>query len=167
MRQAAALVERHQVPAGPLGAVQALERKGVLEVFAGSLQSANLVEGGVEVFWRPRGSQRLRAWIVDRVVNCTGPDSRIAHHADPLVQSLIADGWIRPDAHGLGIDVAEDGRVITRGGAPADGLYYLGPWLRARDYRGWIVVEQDVLPGMGAPRASAQRNRAYLAAIGL
>src|SRR5262249_11712782 len=40
-------------------------------------------------------------------------------------------------------------------------------WLRARDYRGWIVVEQDVLPGMGAPRESAARNRAYLRTIGL
>ena len=40
-------------------------------------------------------------------------------------------------------------------------------WLRARGYRGWIVVEQDVLPGMGAPKASAARNRAYLRTIGL
>jgi inosose dehydratase len=40
-------------------------------------------------------------------------------------------------------------------------------WLRTRGYRNWITVEQDVLPGMGSPRASAQRNRAYLAALGL
>lgn len=40
-------------------------------------------------------------------------------------------------------------------------------WLRSRDYRGWIVVEQDVLPGMGAPRESALRNRAYVRSIGL
>jgi inosose dehydratase len=40
-------------------------------------------------------------------------------------------------------------------------------WLRARDYHGWIVVEQDVLPGMGAPKESAARNRAYLRTIGL
>jgi len=40
-------------------------------------------------------------------------------------------------------------------------------WLRARDYRGWIVVEQDVLPGLGAPKESAARNRAYLRTIGL
>jgi inosose dehydratase len=40
-------------------------------------------------------------------------------------------------------------------------------WLRARDYRGWIVVEQDVLPGMGSPRESARRNRDYLASLGL
>lgn len=39
--------------------------------------------------------------------------------------------------------------------------------LRAMDYSGWIVVEQDVLPGMGSPRESAARNRAYLHRIGL
>jgi len=39
--------------------------------------------------------------------------------------------------------------------------------LRARDYRGWIVVEQDVLPGMGTPLDSARRNRAFLQTLGL
>ncbi|MCH8291872.1 TIM barrel protein [Candidatus Poribacteria bacterium] len=34
--------------------------------------------------------------------------------------------------------------------------------LEKRDYDGWIVVEQDVLPGMGSPKESAQRNREYL-----
>jgi inosose dehydratase len=34
-------------------------------------------------------------------------------------------------------------------------------------YEGWIVVEQDVLPGMGKPKESARRNREYLASIGL
>jgi inosose dehydratase len=34
-------------------------------------------------------------------------------------------------------------------------------------YRGWIVVEQDILPGMGNPRESARRNREYLRSIGL
>jgi inosose dehydratase len=40
-------------------------------------------------------------------------------------------------------------------------------WLARHAYHGWIVVEQDVLPGMGTPHASAQRNRAYLQSIGL
>ncbi|MCC6315787.1 MAG: TIM barrel protein [Thermomicrobiales bacterium] len=39
--------------------------------------------------------------------------------------------------------------------------------LRERGYAGWIVVEQDVLPGMGAPKESAARNRAYLRGIGV
>lgn len=40
-------------------------------------------------------------------------------------------------------------------------------WLKDHDYRGWIVVEQDVLPGMGAPKDSAKRNRDFLKTIGL
>jgi inosose dehydratase len=40
-------------------------------------------------------------------------------------------------------------------------------WLRERDYAGWIVVEQDVLPGLGAPRESARRNRQYISRLGL
>lgn len=39
--------------------------------------------------------------------------------------------------------------------------------LKAIDYDGWIVVEQDVLPGMGSPKESAQNNRDYLKTIGL
>lgn len=39
--------------------------------------------------------------------------------------------------------------------------------LRTMAYNGWIVVEQDVLPGMGTPRESAQRNRTYLHEIGI
>lgn len=37
--------------------------------------------------------------------------------------------------------------------------------LRARGYSGYVLVEQDVLPGMGAPKESAARNRAYLRSI--
>jgi inosose dehydratase len=40
-------------------------------------------------------------------------------------------------------------------------------WLHERQYRGYITVEQDVLPGLGSPKASAARNRAYLRSIGL
>lgn len=40
-------------------------------------------------------------------------------------------------------------------------------WLRGRGYTGFITVEQDVLPGMGTPKQSAQRNRDYLTSIGL
>ena len=39
--------------------------------------------------------------------------------------------------------------------------------LRVEHYAGWIVVEQDVLPGLGTPAASAARNREYLRRPGL
>jgi inosose dehydratase len=38
-------------------------------------------------------------------------------------------------------------------------------WLGKREYEHYVVVEQDILPGMGTPKESAQRNRDYLNSI--
>jgi inosose dehydratase len=40
-------------------------------------------------------------------------------------------------------------------------------FLNNKNYKGWIVVEQDVLPGMGNPKQCAENNRKYLQSIGL
>ena len=40
-------------------------------------------------------------------------------------------------------------------------------WLHDRNYQGWAVVEQDVLPGLGTPRESAARNRQFLRQLGM
>ena len=39
--------------------------------------------------------------------------------------------------------------------------------LRNQQYSGWIVVEQDVLPGMGNPKICAQKNRDFIQSLGL
>lgn len=39
--------------------------------------------------------------------------------------------------------------------------------LNENGYDGWIVVEQDVLPGMGAPKKCALNNREFIREIGL
>ena len=38
-------------------------------------------------------------------------------------------------------------------------------WLSTHGYNGYVLVEQDVLPGMGTPKESARRNREYLSSI--
>jgi len=39
--------------------------------------------------------------------------------------------------------------------------------LKERNYEGWIVVEQDVLPGMGSPKICALNNRNYIGSLAL
>lgn len=39
--------------------------------------------------------------------------------------------------------------------------------LNDKGYRDWIVVEQDILPGMGEPKKCAQSNRDYIRTLGL
>jgi len=53
---------------------------------------------------------------------------------------------------------------LGQGGVPYDGVVR---WLRETNYSGFVTVEQDVLPGMGAPYESALRSRAYLRGLGL
>ena len=39
--------------------------------------------------------------------------------------------------------------------------------LKKLNYKDWIVVEQDVLPGMGSPKNCALKNRNYIKTLGL
>lgn len=39
--------------------------------------------------------------------------------------------------------------------------------LNEKNYEGWIVVEQDVLPGMGSPKTCAHHNRQFIRSLGL
>ena len=40
-------------------------------------------------------------------------------------------------------------------------------FLNEKKYDGWIVVEQDVLPGMGSPKKCAAHNRQFIKSLGL
>ena len=39
--------------------------------------------------------------------------------------------------------------------------------LKEKDYDRWIVVEQDILPGMGSPKGYAMKNRKFIKKLGL
>ncbi len=39
--------------------------------------------------------------------------------------------------------------------------------LKEKNYDDWIVVEQDILPGMGAPKKCAENNREFIRSLGL
>ena len=68
-----------------------------------------------------------------------------------------AEGWDYFEAlrHGVFCE-------LGKGGVDFPGVLR---WLKDHNYDGYTLVEQDVLPGMGAPKESARRNREYLSAI--
>jgi inosose dehydratase len=91
-----------------------------------------------------------------------GSRVRHVHFKDCSRQVAAAarsEGWdyVRAVRHGLFCELGQGqvdfGAILTR--------------LGDARYNGWIVVEQDVLPSMGTPAASAQRNRQYLERLGL
>ena len=80
------------------------------------------------------------------------------HQPEVAARSRI-EGWDGVQSVGHGV-------FCELGKGDVDFLGVLAE-LKRINYQGWIVVEQDVLPGMGSPRDSAQRNRDFLGSIGL
>ena len=76
-----------------------------------------------------------------------------------LARLARADGWDYHTAVRNGI-FCELGKGMVPFRSVLDAL-------RAEYYAGWFVVEQDVLPGLGTPAASAARNREYLRLLGI
>ena len=70
-------------------------------------------------------------------------------------------------AKGLGYLDAVHAQLFCELGEGAADLAAVTAALRSSGYNGWIVVEQDVFPGYGTPKASAQKSRDYLRASGL
>jgi uncharacterized NAD(P)/FAD-binding protein YdhS len=134
-------VHRHRLAPAAAQELQRLRAGGGLTVLAGALERASVTRSGIEVVWRPRGAQHRERCVVSRIINCTGPDYRPAQSNDVLVQSLLASGLIAPDPLELGIRVTADSEVVGADGRIVKGLYYIGPWLRARDWEATAVPE--------------------------
>jgi uncharacterized NAD(P)/FAD-binding protein YdhS len=84
------------------------------------------------------GAQELR---VGHVINCTGPSTDVAASSDPLLRSLLASGAVRPDPLALGLDVTDDGALVSGDGTPSDLLWTLGPLCRGRLWETTAVPE--------------------------
>jgi inosose dehydratase len=80
-------------------------------------------------------------------------------HEPNVARQSREQGWDGPTSVGHGVFCE-----LGRGDVDFPGVVEA---LKGIGYAGWIVVEQDVLPGMGTPKESAQRNREYLKSIGL
>jgi len=134
-------VHRHRLPPGTRTAINELRDARRLIVHAGKILKIEPEADRVRVTWRARGEEAVSVLIVDRVVNCTGPDYRCRASRDPLVRDLITNGLIQPDALETGLRTSHNGGVLNLTGHATRGLYYVGPMLRADHWEATAVQE--------------------------
>jgi uncharacterized NAD(P)/FAD-binding protein YdhS len=134
-------VHRHRLPPAIGERLAGLRRAGQLQVHAGYILRIEAAGRGLRVRWRPRGAAAVGELAVDRVINCTGTDRRLARTRDRLLQGLMANGLAVADPLGLGWRTAANGALIDRDGTIASHLYYLGPMLRADHWEATAVGE--------------------------
>jgi uncharacterized NAD(P)/FAD-binding protein YdhS len=119
-------VHRHRI-APQIGAQMAGEMAaGQIELHAGRVTFYQEAENGIEVSYCDRATQESKKLRVDRVINCTGPDSDIRRVNSPLLSSLIHQRFVRPDQLSLGLDTAQSGSLVDAYGMASDFLYAIG-----------------------------------------
>lgn len=98
-------VHRHRMAPATARRFDAIAGAGRLERHRGTIASVQADGSALRVGLDDGTTLRVAA-----VVNCTGPVGSIA--ADPLLTRLAQTGLVRPGPAGLGIDTADDGRIV-------------------------------------------------------
>ncbi len=137
-------VHRHRLPERTASALDTLRRQGTLQVHAGRLLRLTPAGRRISVSWRARGQSAHRTLLVDRVVNCTGPDYDPRRGEERLLRSLIAQAMAVPDPLGLGLLTDGFGALVDASGRIADDIHYIGPMLRASCWEVTAVQELRV-----------------------
>jgi uncharacterized NAD(P)/FAD-binding protein YdhS len=119
----------------------ALQRAGDVIVRPGRLLDLREAADRVVVRLQPRGARETVELEVGTVINCTGPASDTRRLRDPLFEGLQSQGLLRPDHLGLGVETASSGALIGADERASATLYYVGPFLRARDWEATAVPE--------------------------
>lgn len=102
-------VHRHRMPEDTAAYVAGMRAHGRLVVHTGEVTAVTHTRIGVCV--------RLSTGIslpVGAVLNCTGAQEELSKTGDPLIANLLATGQARPGPLGLGLDTAQDGRLLPR-----------------------------------------------------
>jgi uncharacterized NAD(P)/FAD-binding protein YdhS len=134
-------IHRHRLPRQTLAEIEKLRSERKLSVQAGRILGLERAAEQVRVTWRPRGTRPRATLLVDRVINCTGPNYDPRRSRDPLMVSLLAQGLAIPDPLGLGVRTSAFGALLDAQGRCSRGLYYVGPMLRPDHWESTAVPE--------------------------
>jgi uncharacterized NAD(P)/FAD-binding protein YdhS len=137
-------VHRHQLPPLVAKTLDELVERKRLRVRAGRICGIHLAKGRVDVSFQPRHQSGTEQQSFDRIINCSGPEGDPRRAESRLMRMLFASGRLSACATGTGLRVDPASRPLDRGGVPSPGLYYIGPWLRARDFEATAVHELRV-----------------------
>lgn len=131
---------------------------------------------GVDVHLRPRGRSEIVVRNVQRVVNCTGPDSSYRRLNHPLLNTLREQGLASVDDIGLGLQTDASGRLLQPDGAPSPTLFTVGPPRKGELWETTAVPEirqqaqalaRELLVMLDSPRSEAGDARGVASGLGL
>ena len=100
-----------------------------------------------------------------RIIDCTGLCEQPLQSANPLLRALLARGAARPDALGIGFDVAPDLSLVGADGTVSRRIKAIGPLARAAFWE--CIAIPDIRLQCAALADALTKARAPAAAYGL
>lgn len=134
-------IHRHRLPESVWSSLNDLQRDRQLVIHAGHVVNLELAGKQVRATIRHRGQSETTSLLVDRVINCTGPNYDVRQSKERLVRSLISQGLAMRDPLGLGLATDSIGKLVSASGFNPASLYYVGPMLRATRWETTAVAE--------------------------
>lgn len=119
-------VHRHRMASAVAERFSGMVERGEVRVVAGSVEAATADFDAVRLTIRERGGNRHFEMLAGWVINCTGPTPSNSAESNPVIGSLLVDGWLRRDELALGIETADDGNAIDAGGNEVRDLLVVG-----------------------------------------
>jgi uncharacterized NAD(P)/FAD-binding protein YdhS len=113
-----------------------------LEIIAGKVVEVAPMSDGARVSLRRRGLESVESIDVFRIISCTGVRSDPEQSANPLVESLFAQGLARVDTLRIGIEVAPNCAILNREGEASQRLFAIGPMSQAAFWE--IIAVPDI-----------------------
>jgi len=136
-------VHRHRVAPEIAEKVNLELQSGSVMRHAARIVAIEVERDGLRVAIAPRGAA-ARKLLVQRIINCTGPNTGVEMCRSPLTLALLASGACRPDEVGIGLACDADGALVDATGRVSDRLFTLGPLRKGELWESTAVPELRV-----------------------
>lgn len=138
-------VARHRLPVMIYDTIRKLQSESQLEIIRGKLLNITEKENEALVTLYNSRKQCNETYTVQRVINCTGPETNIHETANSLLQKLASKSIISPDPLRMGIQTdVSTYRVIDAYGEQSPFLFTLGTNLKGLVWETVAVPELRV-----------------------
>jgi len=136
---------------------------GIVRIIKGRVISAESGPRGVRVAVRETGTGRVTESHYHWVVNCTGPLPSNRAEGNPVIGSLLVNGWVSADELSLGLETSPRGNAIDEHGAEVPDLFVVGTLRKPATWESTAVPElrqqaasvgEEILQRIEAPTAS-------------
>jgi len=142
---------RHRLPTAMHQLIEEMRTDRKVVTHKGRVSSAVPADGGIEVVIA--GDDGDTSLCVQRIINCTGPETNILRSGNELLQTLAKNGVICPGPFNLGINTDPDGCVIDAEGRRKPNLFVAGGNLKG------ILWESTAVPEL---RHQAKKIALYI-----